>query len=106
MLHRELGFNMRLTGEDAKQIPALNSIPEDEFIVVQGIVDLAVIRPTEIWLLDFKTDAIAAQELSARTDAYAPQIKLYSLALGRIYKRPVTESWLHFLACRKTVRVR
>jgi hypothetical protein len=30
---------------------------------------------------------------------------LYALALGRIYRRPVTESWLHFLALDRNVRV-
>jgi hypothetical protein len=30
---------------------------------------------------------------------------LYALALARIYRRPVTEIWLHFLALRQTVRL-
>jgi hypothetical protein len=34
---------------------------------------------------------------------YEPQLKLYALALGRIYRRPVTESWLHFFSLKKSV---
>ena len=37
---------------------------------------------------------------------YKPQLDLYSRALERIYGKPVTERWLHFLACGETVPVR
>ena len=77
----------------------------DEFVVVQGVADLIVLRPKEIWLLDFKTDEVAAAELEAKAKFYEPQLKLYALALARIYQRPVTQCWLHFLACRKTLNL-
>jgi hypothetical protein len=32
-------------------------------------------------------------------------LKLYAQALGKIYSRPVTARWLHFLAARKTVEL-
>ena len=76
-----------------------------ETIVVQGVADLVVLLPKEIWLVDFKTDAVSAKELPEKTALYAPQLKLYALALERIYSRPVTNCWLHFLAVRKTVDV-
>ena len=46
-----------------------------------------------------------AAELPAKVDHYGPQLKLYTLALARIYQRPVTECHLHFLTANKTVRV-
>src|SRR5207245_6823345 len=57
-VHRELAFTARFSPAD---LAALNlgvdaaALP-DEFLVVQGVADLAVILPDEIWLLDFKTD--------------------------------------------------
>jgi ATP-dependent helicase/nuclease subunit A len=75
----------------------------EEFIVVQGVADLVVILPTEIWLVDFKTDHLTHEELADKVKLYGPQIKLYAAALERIYRRPVKERWLHFLALRKTV---
>ena len=57
------------------------------------------------WLLDFKTDAIAVAELATKTKFYEPQLKLYSMALSRIYRKPVTQCWLHFLSCRKTMEI-
>jgi hypothetical protein len=42
--------------------PARNQEPglEAEFVVVQGVADLVVLLPEEIWLVDFKTDEIRA----------------------------------------------
>jgi ATP-dependent helicase/nuclease subunit A len=78
---------------------------EDEFVVVQGVADLVVLLPEEIWLADFKTDEIRQDGLPDKIKAYAPQLKLYAHALEKIYSRPVTEHWLHFLAVRQTVEV-
>ena len=76
---------------------------ENEFVIVQGVADVAVILPKEIWLLDFKTDRVAANGLDDKVEIYRPQLNLYARALERIYGRPVTERWLHFLSCGKTV---
>jgi ATP-dependent helicase/nuclease subunit A len=92
-------------GEDSARISglaALSTLP-DEFIVVQGVVDLAVLLPAEIWFLDFKTDEISASEWRSKVATYGPQLKLYSQALGRIYRRSVTNCWLHFLKLGRTV---
>ena len=77
----------------------------DEFVVVQGVADLLVRLPDEMWLLDFKTDQVKAGEIETKVAAYAPQLRLYALALERIYGRRVTRGWLHFLACGTTASV-
>jgi len=82
-----------------------SGLPDDEFVVVQGFADLAVILPAEIWLVDFKTDRVDNAELPAVVSFYEPQLRLYALALARSYRRPVTESWLHFLSLKKSVAV-
>ena len=70
----------------------------EEFVIVQGVMDLAVVTPEEIWVLDFKTDHFAEQELEAKVRLYRPQLTLYARAIARIYGRPVTRRWLHFFA--------
>ena len=75
----------------------------DEFVVVQGVADLVVIQPEEIWLLDYKTDQVRPEMLDDRIKAYTPQLAVYALALSRIYQRPVTRRWLHFLRLNRTV---
>jgi len=78
---------------------------EGESVLVQGIVDLAVITPKEIWLIDFKTDQLMSNEVATRLQMYEPQIKLYAASLSRIFQRPVSESWLYFLELRRTVAI-
>ena len=74
-------------------------------MVVQGIADLVVILENEIWLLDFKTDQIEQSELPDKVKTYAPQLKLYAKALARIYRKPVSAAWLHFLSTGETIKV-
>jgi ATP-dependent helicase/nuclease subunit A len=104
-VRRELAFTARFSPAELAAITGVKSEPglEAEFVVVQGVADLVVLLPEEIWLVDFKTDEIAANELREKTRLYEPQLKLYAQALEKIYSRPVTARWLHFLPARKTV---
>ena len=106
-VRRELPFTARFTAADliASNLEPPADLPADEFVVVQGMADLAVILPREIWLVDFKTDALKPGGLAEKVKLYEPQLKLYALALARIYERPVTECWLHFLALQESVRL-
>jgi ATP-dependent helicase/nuclease subunit A len=106
-VRRELAFTARFSPAELAAITGVKSAPEleGEFVVVQGVADLVVLLPEEIWLVDFKTDDIRRDRLSDKIKAYAPQLKLYAQALEKIYLRPVTKRWLHFLAARKTVEL-
>ncbi|MEO8427923.1 MAG: hypothetical protein ABI651_12510, partial [Verrucomicrobiota bacterium] len=57
----------------------------------------------EIWVADFKTDHVNASELAEKTRDYRRQLRLYARALRHIYGRPVTRSWLYFLASGQSV---
>ncbi|HZL44201.1 MAG TPA: PD-(D/E)XK nuclease family protein, partial [Verrucomicrobiae bacterium] len=101
-VRRELAFTARFApSELAGKSPEM----EPEFVVVQGVVDLAVVLPRELWVVDFKTDTFAKTELTAKVHAYEPQLILYVRALERIFHRPVTGCWLHFLSHGTSVRV-
>lgn len=106
-VQREMPFTLRVQHTDLEHLglSPQSDLLDDEFVVVQGVVDLAVLREREIWLLDFKTDALQPGELPDRVAFHTPQIRLYALALERIFGRPVTRRWLHFLAVRETVSV-
>ena len=106
-IHRELPFTARMSRADLAgvKLPVNAALPEDEFLVVQGVADLAVILPKEIWLVDFKTDNVDRSELPAAVQFYEPQIRLYALALARIYQRRVTGAWLHFFSRKESVAV-
>jgi len=106
-IRRELRFTARLSGSEITELVGGPVAPDlaDEFVVIQGIVDLAVLLPQEIWLVDFKTDALKAYELTDKTRLYEPQLKLYSRALSEIYRRPVSNAWLYFLSLGEAVEI-
>jgi ATP-dependent helicase/nuclease subunit A len=107
-VQREIPFTARFSSEDftalnldasARQLPG-------EFFIVRGVADLVVLLPEQIWLLDFKTDFFGPEEAEERIQRYAPQLKLYASALARIYRRPVTCCWLHFLELGQTIEIK
>jgi ATP-dependent helicase/nuclease subunit A len=102
---RELAFTARFSPQGLAEImdKSADAKLADEFVVVQGVADLVVLLPKEIWLLDFKTDQVRANDLPAKRKLYEPQLKLYARALEKIYSRPVTRCWLHFLSIKKTL---
>jgi ATP-dependent helicase/nuclease subunit A len=104
-VHRELPFTASFTAGTLRKLGLATSVAADEFVVVQGVVDLAVIREDSIAILDFKTDAFPRGDLEAKTREYAPQVRLYASALARIYARPVTGMSLHFLALGETIPI-
>jgi len=106
-VRRELPFTACFRPAEISKIIGQETEPglEDEFIVVQGVADLAVILLEEIWLVDFKTDQVTPRELPQKVKMYKPQLQLYAAALERIFSRKVTKRLLHFLSAQRTVEV-
>jgi ATP-dependent helicase/nuclease subunit A len=102
-VRRELPFTFKLGNDDLAQLGLNNvlPVPEGEFILTQGVADLVVLGAKEIWLIDFKTDAVKAKDARAKAAEYRAQISLYALALERIYQKPVTRRGLYFLGARQ-----
>ncbi len=104
-IRRELPFTARFDATDFADINPQFAPPPGESVIVQGVVDVAVIAPKEIWILDFKTDAASKADVETKVAQYRPQLLLYARALERIYNRPVTKRWLQFLSIGKTFSV-
>jgi ATP-dependent helicase/nuclease subunit A len=105
-VERELPFTARLTPPEAArlrgELPSAGFAPDD-FQVIQGVIDLAVLLEDEIWIVDFKTDRVPEQEVDQRAGEYRFQLRLYAHALSAILERPVTQAWLYFVAARRAV---
>jgi ATP-dependent helicase/nuclease subunit A len=106
-IRRELRFTTRLPATEIAEFVGETPARElaNEFVIIQGVVDLAVILPEEIWLVDFKTDVAKSNELPEKARLYVPQLKLYAKALSEIYRRPVSEAWLYFLRVGEAVDI-
>ena len=99
-MHRELPFTARFSVTELLHLGfAVTEDPNsaDEPVILQGVVDLAVIIEAEIWVLDFKSEQMNIEDVDERTQHHAEQLAVYNLALEKIYRRPVTHSWIHFL---------
>jgi ATP-dependent helicase/nuclease subunit A len=105
-VQREIAFTARFATTELAQLGVMGTQAEEGGeVLVQGAADLVVLRPDEIWLLDFKTDRVDAAGVEAKVARYRPQLVLYSRAFERIYQCRVTKRWLHFLDARRTVDV-
>ena len=99
-LLREFKFSVL---EDAgNYVPGL----KNEQVLLQGVVDCAIIEPDGITVLDFKTDRVTEQTLAGVLDGYKLQVSAYANALQKIYRLPVKEAWLYFFRLKRFVAVR
>lgn len=76
-----------------------------EQILLQGVVDCALIEEDGITVVDFKTDRVTEQTLPERAAHYRPQVLAYASALERIYQKPVRETLLYFFHMDRLVSI-
>lgn len=92
-------FKFSILDDGQRYVPGLMG----EKVLVQGVVDCAIIEDDGITILDFKTDKVAEDSLSDAVLKYTPQIKLYANAMERIYRKPIKATALYFFRLGKTV---
>ena len=68
-----------------------------EDVVLRGQIDLWFEEAGELVLVDYKTDEVKTRETAARAQFYAPQLRLYALALERITGRTPARAYIYFL---------
>ena len=76
-----------------------------EQILLQGVVDCALVEPDGITVVDFKTDYVTDATLSEVLARYRPQVDTYSRALERIYEMKVKGTYLYFFHLKKLIEV-
>lgn len=78
---------------------------DGEQMLLQGVVDCALLEPEGITILDFKTDNVTEETLFSVTERYRPQVQTYGEALSRIYEMPVKAQYLYFFRLDRFVEV-
>lgn len=69
---------------------------DDEYVLLQGVIDCAMIEPDGIVLIDFKTDRVNEETLQKVAFGYSDQVRAYAGALKKIYDLPIKSAWLYF----------
>ena len=78
---------------------------EAEKVLLQGVVDCALVEEDGITVVDFKTDRVTPETVAQRAAFYGPQLQAYADALSRIYEKPVKETVLYFFHTEQFVPV-
>lgn len=86
---------------------AANYNPEvkQEQILLQGVVDCAIIEDDGITIIDFKTDHVDADSIELAAEKYRSQITAYAKAMEKIYLIPVKSAKLYFFHMNQFVAI-
>ncbi len=78
---------------------------EGEQVLLQGVVDCALLEAGGITVVDFKTDNVTEATLAEAVCRYRLQVETYGEALRRIYERPILARYLYFFKLNRFVEI-
>ena len=95
-LFKEQPFVLGIAADQLKE-----ELPEEETVLIQGIIDVYFEEDGQLVVADYKTDAVdQAEELVRR---YRIQLEYYAQALERLTGKPVKEKILYSFALAKEI---
>jgi ATP-dependent helicase/nuclease subunit A len=105
-LEREVPFTLKLRPSELARIwPEIASLPEDEWVLVQGQIDALWPRPdgTRV-VIDFKSDRVTGDAaIRERATSYRSQMRIYREAVARLWKPRRVETIIYFLRAEQAV---
>lgn len=125
-VEREIPFTLRLSarevyGASLPAAPAMGGHPrapatragkdnlqsrlDEEYVIVQGIIDCLVAESGGFLLLDFKTDQVSRASVCRVAAHYEEQMRQYVRAIETIRHLPVQEAYLYFFSARAAIRI-
>ena len=99
-LYREQPFVMEIAADRLKE-----EYPEEERVLVQGIIDAFFYEGDGIVLVDYKTDRVRRRDGSDLIEKYRVQLDYYAEALERVTGRKVTEKYIYSVELQKGLAV-
>ena len=85
-------FKFSILDEGTNYGPGLDG----EQVLLQGVVDCALLEPDGITVVDFKTDYVTQDTVLSAAQRYEDQVRIYAGALSRIYEMPIKAAYLYF----------
>ena len=109
----DIGKRLRAGGEILREfkfsllVDASNYYPNValEQVLLQGVVDCALVEEDGITVLDFKTDFVTEETFQTRIEQYRAQVSAYADALERIYQKKVKKAYLYFFQIGEFVEI-
>ena len=96
---REFKFSILVNADEYYNVSS-----EDQ-ILLQGVVDCAIVEMDGITVLDFKTDYITEFNITEKVEHYRSQVTAYAGALSRIFEKEVSKSYLYFFSSEQLVQI-
>ena len=78
---------------------------EGEKVLLQGVVDCAMIEDDGITVVDYKTDRVTEDTVEELIQRYRSQVTAYADAMARIYEKPVKGVYLYLFQLERFVEV-
>lgn len=78
---------------------------DGEQVLLQGVVDCAMLEDDGITVIDFKTDYVTEDTLSDVVQRYREQVQTYANALEQIFEQRVKAQYLYFFRLNRFVSV-
>ena len=97
---REFKFSILVHADE------FDSLLTEDKVLLQGVVDCAILEEDGITVIDFKTDSVTEESVMAAAENYRLQVTAYADALSRIFELPVKRAVLYFLRIGKEVDVK
>ena len=85
-------FKFSILDDGQRYIPEM----QGEKVLLQGVVDCALVEDDGITIVDFKTDWVTEETIKQVADGYRNQLQAYADALSRVYQKPVKQAMLYF----------
>ena len=85
-------FKFSILDDAQKYGPGL----EGEQVLLQGVVDCALVEEDGITIIDFKTDRVTEETIADVAMGYCAQVDTYADAMSRIYSLPIKTKMLYF----------
>ena len=76
-----------------------------EQVLLQGVVDCALLEPDGITIVDFKTDRVTEDSMDVLADRYRSQLQIYGDAMERIYGQSVKGAYLYLFRLDRFLRI-
>ena len=112
--HSPLGRKLCESRDVLREFKFSLLVPADSFadglcedsVLLQGVVDCAILDEDGITVIDFKTDLVSEETVADVAKGYFVQISAYADALSQIYQLPIKRAVLYFLHLNKAVDIK
>lgn len=111
----DIGKRMRLSHSVKREVPfvikknaneIINSLNNNDIILIQGIIDCYFYENDEIVIIDYKTDEIIDGNIETVKVEYSQQILSYKDAVEKITEKKVKACYLYLFDIGKAIEIK